>query len=79
MENRIFFKICLEKLKFFVKLPEKIEISRKFAWKNWNSVDPDPRSTQISNQIDAAVAVYALPIETLDDHCLIRIQEMVKS
>jgi len=44
------------KSKFFVKLPEKIEISRKFAWKNRNLVDPVTRihDPQISNQIDAS-------------------------
>jgi len=30
-------------LKFFENLPEKIEISRKFPWKNRNFVNPDPR------------------------------------
>jgi len=30
-------------MKIFVKLPEKIEISQKFAWKYENFVDPDPR------------------------------------
>jgi len=41
--NRNFSKISLEKLNFFVKLPEKIEISRTFAWINRNFVDSDPR------------------------------------
>ena len=40
------------KIKFFVKLREKIEIFGKFAWKNrFFTLIHDP---QISNQIDAA-------------------------
>jgi len=42
-KNQNFSQICLEKFNFFMKLPEKIEISWKFAWKNRNFVYPDPR------------------------------------
>ena len=52
--NRNFSQICREIIEFIVKLPEKIEISLKFAWKNRNFVDLDPRPLQISNKIDAA-------------------------
>src|SRR6218665_190169 len=59
LKNQFFSEICLEKSKSLVKLPEKIEIFRKFACKNRNCFDPDPRPSQISNQIDAAVANLA--------------------
>jgi len=37
------FKNLSRKIKiFFVKLPEKIEIFRKFAWINWKFFHPDP-------------------------------------
>ena len=52
MKRSIFFKNLPEKNRnSFVKLPEKIEICRKCAWK----IDFLPASTtpQISNQIDA--------------------------
>jgi len=32
--NQNISEICLKKRNFLVKLPEKIEIFRKFAWKN---------------------------------------------
>jgi len=41
------------KLKCFVRLPENIEIFRKFASKNRITL-PGSTTTQISNQIDAA-------------------------
>ena len=52
-KNWNFSKFCLEKLKLFVKLPEKGKIFQKFAWKNriFFTRIHDP---QISNQIDAA-------------------------
>src|SRR6218665_637216 len=51
LENRIFYclkkskfsKIFLQNSIFFVKLHEKIEIFWKFACRNRNFVDPDPR------------------------------------
>ena len=45
---------CQEKSKFFVKLSEKIKISRKFAWKI-DFLYPDPRP-QISSKINAAAS-----------------------
>ena len=44
-----------------MKLPEKIEIFRKFAWKIdffTRIHDPQIHAPQISNQIDAAVIYY---------------------
>jgi len=40
---------CLEKWKFSVKLPTKIEISRKFEWENPNFFDPDPRTSDFKS------------------------------
>jgi len=34
LKNRNFLEICLENRNFLVKLPEEIDIFRKFAWKN---------------------------------------------
>ena len=48
-QNRNFSKICLEKLNFLKIVHEKIDIFRKFAWKN---------RPQISNQIDTGEANY---------------------
>ena len=58
MENRNFSNIFPEKSKFFVKLPEKIEIcleNSKFCWPGFTT------SPQISNQIDAADAAEYMP------------------
>src|SRR6218665_2618324 len=58
-ENRNFRKFYCKTRYSFVKLPEKIEIFRKFACRNRNFFTRihDP---QISNQIDAAVAILLL-------------------
>ena len=58
-----FFKICLEKSKFFVKLLEKIEIFRTFAWKI-EFFFTRIRDPQISNQIDAAANQCACALDT---------------
>jgi len=60
-KNWNFLKICLKKLKFLTNLPgkveifheiaEKIKISRKFAWKNLNFVDPDPRPPRFQTRL----------------------------
>jgi len=34
MKKSKLFQICLENLIYCVKLPEKVEIIRKFVWKN---------------------------------------------
>ena len=53
-EKSIFFlEICLKNRNFLVKLPEKIEIFRKFACQNRNSF-PGSTTPQISNRIDGA-------------------------
>src|SRR6218665_3642061 len=53
MKKSKFFENLPGKIEVLVKLPEKIEIFRKFAWKDRNLFDPDPRPPKISNQIDA--------------------------
>src|SRR6218665_1811477 len=42
-EKSICWKFALKNLFWCVKLPEKIDILRKFAWKNRNLFDPNPR------------------------------------
>jgi len=56
-------------LNFFVKLPEKIEIFRKCAWKNQNLLDLDPPLPQISSPIDgAADRAFCTVVLCLDSH-----------
>ena len=43
LKNRHFSEISLKKLKFFCEIALKIEICRKFAWKNRFFLDPDLR------------------------------------
>ena len=42
-QKQLYMAKFIRKIYFFVKLPEEIEIFRKFAWKNWKFFDPDPR------------------------------------
>ena len=56
LENRI--KKLTEKINIFRKFAWKNPIFQKFSSKNRNFGDPDARPPQISNQIDAAAILY---------------------
>src|SRR6218665_2677528 len=58
-KNQNFRKFAWKTRYSFVKLPEKIEIFRKFACRNRNFL-PGSTTPQISNQIDAVVAILLL-------------------
>jgi len=55
--NRNSSEICLEKSKFFVKLPEKIESFRKFALKNRFSVCEIPEKNQIFSKVFSKIEI----------------------
>src|SRR6218665_1377193 len=59
-KNQNVLEICHEKSRFFVKLPEKIEIFRKFDRKNLNLFDPNPQPPRFQTRLTSLPLIITL-------------------